>query len=502
MLELGYITHSINVIFQWQNIILMAAGVSLGIVVGALPGLTATMAVAVMLPFTFKMPADSGMLFLLGVYAGGIYGGSISAILVGVPGTPASAATVLDGYPLARQGKAYEALSMALWASVIGGVISGFILLAVAPVIAAFALRFGPPEIFALAVFGLTACVAGVASKNLVKGLMVAALGLIVSTIGLDPLEALPRFIFGIDALTAGIPLVPVLIGLFAIGEILQQVQQELHISVEAVKRSRFDLRLLLNHAKTIIKSSLIGTGIGAIPGTGAASASFLSYTEARRSSKHPECFGRGELDGVAASESGNNAVCGGAQIPLMTLGIPGDSVTAVLLGALMIQGLTPGPLLFERHGEYVYVVMIGFLVVNIIMLILGGYFIRGFSLAVAVPRYYLLPAIGVFSIVGAYAVNNSLFDVLLMLIFGVIGYILPTLGFSVTPLLLALILGPMAEASLRRSLILSGGSWAILVQRPIALAFLLLSVIVALFTWLQSRKLPKEISDDAREEI
>jgi putative tricarboxylic transport membrane protein len=467
---------------------MMFLGTAAGILVGAVPGLTATMAVAVLLPLTFGFDPVGGMLFLLGIYAGGIYGGSITAILINTPGTPAAAATLLDGYPLARKGRALDALKMAIYASTIGGIISGLVLLFVAPLIASFALRFGPPEYFALAVFGLS-IIATVASKNLVKGLISASLGILIATVGLDAIDGMPRFTFGIDQLTAGIPLIPALIGLFAVGELLHKTQERSLVGgMEAIlEESAFRFRHLAKYLKTIVRGGLIGTFIGSIPGTGSVIAAFMSYNEAKRTSSDPDRYGEGELDGVAAAESANNGVTGATLIPLLTLGIPGDTVTAILLGALMIHGLTPGPQLFVVHGHYVYTVMVGFLFVNLIMLFQARFAIHYFSKVTQVPNTYLSPIILIFCVAGTYAVNNSIFDVYLMLIFGVLGYLLPRFGFSVTPLLLALVLGPLAESSLRQALIMSGGNPIILVQRPIAFAVLAFTLLLLLYPFFKS---------------
>lgn len=465
-----------------QSIFFINVGLAVGIIFGALPGLTATMGVALFLPVTFGMEPLFGLLLLLGVYCGGIYGGSITAILIKTPGTPASAATVLDGYTMAQNGRAGKALDIALVASTIGGIFSGIILLFLAPQVAKAAMRFGSPERFMLAMFGLS-IIATISGKQLYKGLISAAIGLFFATIGMDPIEGLPRFTFGIIDFVAGIDIIPALIGLFAISEILNKVyagdvkiDYSLKITKEHMTWS--DLKSCF---WDIMKSSVIGVIIGAIPGTGATTASFLSYMEARRVSKTPELFGTGHVNGVAAPEAGNNAVTGATLIPLLTLGIPGDSVTAVMLGALMMQGLTPGPRLFETQGLLMYTIMVGMIVINIFMLIQGKLFLKAFANVVKIPTNLLSPILIILCVVGGFSVKNSLFDVFLMLGFALLGYIVFKFEFPVVPMLLAIILGPMAEENLRKSLILSGGSWSIFVTKPVSAFFLVITLAVVI---------------------
>lgn len=471
-------------ILSVPNVVAMIVGTALGIVIGAAPGLTATMGVALGLPFTFGMPPLTGMLFLLGIYCGGIYGGSITAILIRTPGTPAAACTALDGYPLARQGQALKALQMATYASTIGGLISVVALVLVAPQLAKIALRFGPPECFAVAMFGMTIIVAVSASsiRGLTKGLIAGLVGFLISTIGLDPITGAPRFTFGTPSMESGIQLVPALIGLFAVSEVLVSIETQAPLKFETadIAGDRCTSKDVLTNLRHIVKGSLIGCFIGATPGTGAVIASFLSYNEARRVSRHPEKFGHGSLEGVAASESANNGVTGATLIPLLTLGIPGDTVTAVLLGALMIQGLSPGPLLFQKHGDLVKGIMLGLVVINVVMCIEGLGFSRAFFRVIYLPRYIVMPIVLALCIVGSYAVNNSLFDVEVMVAFGAIGYLARKAGYPVTPVLLGIVLGPIVERSFRQSMILSGGSPLIFISRPISAFVLVLAVISA----------------------
>lgn len=472
---------SLSQIFAWQNLLFMLAGILVGLVAGSLPGISVTLAVALIVPFTFGLPPEAAILMLLGVYCAGTYAGSVGAVLLKTPGTAASAATAQDGFALAQQGKAGSALNMSLYASVAGGLISGLILLFAAPQVAKIALNFGPPEYFALALFGLT-IIASVSGKSLSKALVMACLGMLVASIGLDPITATTRLTFDMTTLLSGINIIPVLIGLFAISEILTQIEKGIKkISKTAeVEKEKFGWKNIKPHRKTIFKSSIIGSIIGAIPGTGGAIASFISYNEAKRVSKNKEEFGEGSMDGVAASEAGNNGTTGATLIPMLTLGVPGDVVTAVLLSSLLIQGIQPGPELFATHGELVYTILIGFILVNILLFIVVKCSIRSFEHITLIPVSLLFPIILVFCLFGSFAYNNSMSSVWIALVFGLIGYILPKFGYPVIPMLIAIILGPMAESAFRQSLLMSGESLTIFVERPVALLFILLAFLSA----------------------
>lgn len=489
MKEMGEVFFSLLTL---NNLLYMNIGLLGGIVVGALPGLTATMAVALLVPMTYGLDATTGILMLLGVYCGGTYGGSITAILINTPGTPAAAATAWDGHVLAKKGRAGEALEMALVASVFGGLFSTLVLMFVAPQIAKLALKFGPAEYFALAVFGLT-IIASV-SKSLVKGLIMGILGILATCIGVDPVSGIERLTFGNLRLTSGIQLIPALIGLFAITEILNKAKnsQEAAGTLEAYKKVTLKLKTILQYWKILIKSSCIGTFIGAVPGTGAAIASFISYNEAKRASKEPELFGNGSLEGVCASECGNNAVTGATLIPLLTLGIPGDAITAVLIGALTMQGLAPGPQLFVDHKEYVYGIMLGLILVNIFMYFQGHFLLKFFVNITKVPEVVMVPILLVLCTVGAYAAKNAVFDAGVMVIFGIMGYFLKKLDFPLTPMVIGIVLGSMAEKNYRRALMISNGSASIFLQKPIALFFLILAAAMLLMPIIRNRKAKK----------
>ncbi len=459
-----------------QNMWVLLVGVVGGTIIGALPGLTATMGVALLIPMTFGMPPVMGLNMLIGIYVGGIYGGCISSILVKTPGTPASAATVLDGYPLAQKGQAVKALGMATIASFVGGTFSSVILVLMAPMLAEWALKFGPPEYFALAAFGLT--IIATLSADVLKGLLAGAIGMLLSTVGADPISGSFRFNFGVPGFADGIAFIPALIGLFAISEVLVQLElifsdKEKPITLSGTIPS---LKETLACWKTLLRGSIIGTFIGIVPGTGSGTASWISYSEAKRSSQTPELYGTGYLDGVAATESANNAVCGGALVPLLALGIPGDSVTAVLIGGLMIQGLAPGPMLFTNHPQVVVGMFTGSFLANVFMLITGLIGIRLYAKVLDIPKKLLIMSIVLFCFLGSYAINSNPVDLLTMLVFGVIGYVLQKYDFSLAAVCIALILGPLAEANMRLALIGAGGNPMVFVSTPISAFFVALA--------------------------
>ena len=462
----------------WMNI-----GLAAGIIIGALPGLTGTMGIALLLPLTYGMSSIHGMMLLLGVYCGGIYGGSITAILINTPGTPASAATSLDGYPMAQQGHAKRALHDALAASMIGGLISCIILLTCAPMVAKFALNFGAREYFALSLFGLT-IIASVGGKSVLKGLLMGFAGLLLGCVGIDSLEGVSRFTFGNNYLTGGFNIIPVLIGLFAITEIMtksRDINKAVGTTV-AVEEEKVSFADVLRYKIVLLKSSVIGAFIGAVPGTGAAIASFLAYNEAHRTSKHPEEYGMGSEEGLVACESSNNAVTGATMIPLLTLGIPGDTNTAVLLGALTMQGIQPGPMLFTKQANWVYSIMIGMVLINLFMYLQGRLFVKGFSNITKISTKIMVPCLVVLCVIGAYAIKYNTFNAAAMVVIGVIGYLLKKLDFPLTPMVIGLVLGNSCESNMRRALLLSRGNWLTFFQSPIACVFLALAVFMLFF--------------------
>lgn len=477
MTEFGMLADgALRLFSQPLAMFLAVLGVAVGIVIGALPGLSAAMGVAILLPFTFGMDPVSGLLMICGVYFGGVYGGSVTAILLKIPGTPAAAATAIDGYALTQKGMGGIALGTATLSSFTGGTISIFILIFLAPVLAGFALRFSAAESFALAVFGLS-IIASISGESLLKGLIAGFVGLLVSSIGLDPMGGFPRFTAGFTELM-NVPFVPVMIGLFAAGEAFKsaedgQVRRELQAIGQIIPPWSIFRKLIA----TILRSTGLGAIIGIIPGAGADIAAYVAYSETKRFSKTPENFGKGELSGVAACESGANGCTGGALLPMLTLGIPGDSVTAIMLGALVVQGLQPGPLLFKEHGDLVFTLFAGMLFCYAMILIIGLGSLRIIGKIVQMPKAILIPVILMLCVVGTYAISNSLFDVGIMLVAGVAGYFMQKWDYPASPVVLALIMGPMAESNFRRAMAMSGGSYDFLYTRPITAVMLLVAM-------------------------
>ena len=484
----------ISLVFTLENLLWMNIGLAAGIVVGALPGLTGTMGIALLLPMTYGMESLPGMMLLLGVYCGGIYGGSITAILINTPGTPASAATSLDGYPMAKKGHALKALHLALSASLVGGIISVAVLFLAAPAIAKFALKFGAREYFALALFGLT-IIASVGGKSVIKGLIMGFCGLLLSTVGIDSLDGVSRFTFGSVNLSGGMQLIPVLIGLFAITEILSKVRDinKPVGSTVAVIKEKVAFSDVLKHKLVLLKSSLIGVFIGAVPGTGAAISSFLAYNEAKRGSKHPEEYGEGSDESVIACEAANNAVTGATLIPLLTLGIPGDTNTAVLLGALTMQGIVAGPTLFTKQASWVYAIMLGLLIINLLMYVQGRLFIRGFVNILKVPTKVLVPLLVVLCVIGGYTTKYTAFNAVVLIVLGVFGYLISKLGFPLTPMVIGLVLGNLCESNMRRAMLMSRGDWTTFFKAPISLTFILLSVFMLFFPIVRDKLFSKK---------
>lgn len=472
-------------VFSATNLMVIFAGTAIGIIIGALPGLTVNMGIALLLPLTFSFQGMSGILMLMGVYCGAIYGGSISAILINTPGTPASAATTIDGYPMAiKHGQPGRALGLSTFASTFGGLFSSVMLLLLSPQLARVAVGLSAAEYFSLAIFGIS-IITSVSSKSILKGLIGGAMGLLIASIGLDPMTAVPRFTYGSLYMMGGISFVPVLVGLFAFSQGLLSLEESFTDEIKSVKvtlgrvfPTLADFRRIL---PTLIRSSAIGTFIGAVPGTGGDIASFISYTEAKRWSRHADEFGDGAPEGIAAPEAGNNAVSGGALVPLLSLGIPGDGATAIMMGAFMVQGLSLGPLLFKEHPVEVNIIFIGLLIANLMMGVLGFLGIRLFTQVINVSKKILVPLILVLCAVGSFSVNHTMVDVFVMMGFGLAGYVLLKLDFSMSPIVIGIILGPMAESNLRRALIMSGGDASVLVTRPISAIFLTVAIVTLL---------------------
>ncbi|MCR4667011.1 MAG: tripartite tricarboxylate transporter permease [Desulfovibrio sp.] len=452
------------------NLLAMFLATVVGIVIGCLPGLSAAMGVALLLPVTFGMDPATGLIILGGVYCGAIFGGSISAILIHTPGTPASAATAIDGYQLTLQGKAAKAISVACIASFFGGLLSCISLYSFSPLLAQLAMKFKSPEYFWLSLFGLT-IIAGVSSESMLKGLMSGFLGLLLSTVGMDPMEGVPRFTFDYSILDSGINTTCALIGLFSMSQVLILAEKSI---AKRAKPAAFTGRIGLTGKEirrlspTVVRSWIIGNLVGILPGAGASIACFMGYNEAKRFSKHKEEFGHGSIEGIAGSEAANNAVTGGSLIPTLTLGIPGESVTAVLMGGLIIHGLQPGPELFTTYANMTYTFFGGFVLIQFCMLAVGLFGCKGFAQIARLSDAILIPAIFLLCVVGSYAIHNNYQEVVIMLLFGFLGWLSHKFGLNQAAIVLGLILGPIGEKGLRRALMLSDGDPSILVSTPL----------------------------------
>jgi putative tricarboxylic transport membrane protein len=498
-----YLIEAFQTIFtEPMSLVFILIGVTAGIMVGCLPGLTATMGCALLIPFTFSLPPIQGLLMLMGIFTGGIYGGSISGILIRTPGTPAAAATLLDGFPLAQRGEAGKAIGIGTIASFVGGTIGALMMAFLAPQIAQFGLRFGPPEFFALAIFGLTMIIS-ISGESLLKGAIAALFGLLITTIGFDPLSGVARFHFGNDNLLGGITFIPALIGLFGFAQVFRNIEKMDVVPQVKSKVGKILPRFkeITRLAPTMVKSGGMGAATGSVSGLGCDVAAFIAYGEAKRTSKTPEKFGKGAYEGVAAPEAANNAATGGAMIPMLTLGVPGDAVTAVLLGALTIHGFQPGPLLFRDHPDIVYPIFAGMILCQFVLLGVGLTGARLFAKLINIDIKVLTPIIFLLCIVGSYSMRFSFFDVGLALSIGVLAYFMEHAKFPVSPILLALILGPMAEQNMRRSLMLSHDDPSIFFTRPISAVFLALAVFMAITSYRKFKKLraiEKEISEQA----
>ncbi len=480
-----------SLVFQPFTFLLMTFGVVVGIIIGALPGLTASMGIILLLPLVYRLPANVALVMLVGLFSGGMYGGSVSAILLKTPGSPSASATILDGYPLCEQGKAGKALGISAVSSFIGGLISTICLILIAPQLAKVALKFQAADYFSLSIFGLT-IMASSSGKNVVKGLIAGFIGLLASCVGIDTIVGVNRLTFNSMYLAGGFTLLPVLIGVFAISEVLSQVQKS-HYNIPPVIQAITDVLPKWVEIKGILPAAIVGgilgVFIGIIPGTGGAIACFLAYNLAQKFSKDRHQFGQGALSGVAAPESANNATTGGALIPMLTLGVPGDVVTSVMLGALVLIGVRPGPLLFVENSEIVYSIFAGMVVIQFLMLGFGLLSARYSPAILKVPYNLLMPIILVLCVVGSFSLNNSLYDVTVALGFGVLGFFMRKWGYPGAPLVLGIILGPMAEENLNRALLVSNNNWMVLLQRPLSLTFLLLAAASIAFSVYSVRK-------------
>ncbi len=465
-----------------QLLVLLFAATLGGVIIGALPGLNATTGAALLLPFTITMDPIPAIAILTTIYCAATFAGAITAILINTPGTSASATTCLDGFPMAQRGEAGRALGMATVSSTIGGIISIVCLMMAAPLLARMAYNFAPPEYFALTVFGIS-MLATIGDGTPMKNIIAGALGVLLATVGKDLLTTVERFTFGFNELSEGIGFVPVMIGIFGISELLVQAErlqaERKLIQMKAIKLpSREDYRKVW---KTVLRSSGIGTFIGILPAEGATVASMIGYNEARRWSRTPEEFGKGAIEGIAGSEAANNAATGGAMVPTLALGIPGSPTAAVILAGLMVHGLQPGPLMFTEQAEFAYAIFWAMLLVNVMFIAVGLFGAKIFARVTFVPVQILWPIVFTFSIVGAYALDQSMLDVYIALVSGIVGYFMRRFGYSVVPLAIGLILGGMLEKRLGQSLIMLDDQWWLMFTRPLSLLFFVLTVL-ALF--------------------
>ncbi|MAG98239.1 MAG: tripartite tricarboxylate transporter permease [Alphaproteobacteria bacterium] len=473
--------------FTLANTAVVALGVILGIIVGAIPGLNAPMAIAIAVPLTYSMSPLAALSFLISVNKGGSFGGSISGILLNTPGSPEAAATAIDGYPLAKKGYPVKAMQTALGASVCGDLFSDIVLITVAAPLAVVALKLGPVEICSVIVFAF-AMISGLMGSSLNKGLIATALGILFATIGTDPTLSMPRLTFDNIDLISGIPIMAIGIGMLALSEVLLQI--ETHVrhrqsgtfdagTIRSLPDDRLTLGQFVSLRRTILRSALIGTFIGALPGLGATISGFLGYGAARRASPNPAAFGKGEIEGVAAAEAANSAVVGANLIPLLTLGIPGNVTSALLVGAFIIHGVAPGPWMFDDHGRLIYGMFAAMIIANFINLAIGGAGLKLFAKVLTIPRPVILPALIFLCLMGAYLNDQSIFAVGLTIAFGILGYLMRKLDYPFVPFIIGFVLTPMLELSLSQAYILTEASFASLIEYPIALAMLALTAVV-----------------------
>ena len=477
-----YVLQGFLNIFHPITLLFMFLGVSWGILAGALPGFGATLAMALLIPFTFGVEPNIALPMLAAVYAGAIYGGGVTAIMVGIPGTSSAAATVADGFAMTRKGESQKALTTSIISSTIGGVFGGLVLILFAPLLAKITIMFGPAEYFVLAIFGLT-IIASLSGVSIIKGLVAGIFGLLLSTVGIDVMEGASRFTFTQMHLYDGIPLIPLILALFAFPRCIIMIREAFQRNIHTLseKNSKIGRSISLSEIikmwRTIIRSSVIGTIIGIIPGAGANIACWVGYSEAKRASKTPEKFGEGIPEGVAAAEAANNAVQGGSMVPLLTLGIPGNAASAVMLGALMIHGLIPGFELFTKYASVTYTYMMAVIFSNFLMLAVGWYASRFFAKIAKIPYYILSPAMLLITLLGSFSTRQYFFDIWITVILGTICYLLTLAKYPMPPILLGVILGPIAERGFRRALMISHGDWSIFFTRPICLIMIILSI-------------------------
>ena len=495
-----FIMEAIGNIFHPLTLVLMNLGVFLGIIFGAIPGLSGNLGIILLVPFTVNMQLSDAIIFLTAIFCGGEFGGSISAILINTPGTNSATCTMLEGYPLAKRGHARKALMTALSASFIGGIISSLALLVFAPAIASFTLKFGPPEYFAMSFFGLS-IIASLCGNSLSRGLIGGCIGILLSLVGMDSITGSTRFTFGVVELLRGLTLIAILTGLFAIPNILEKIHvkdagKEGAQIIQMDKKDKLTLAELLSMKWLILKSSVLGCIIGAVPGAGAGIASFISYNEAKRTSRTPEKFGTGMLEGIAAPEAANNGVTSASLIPLLTLGIPGSPSAAAMIGAFSLKGLSLGPTLFRNQAGIMYTIMAGLVLVNVFML-LQGTFLSGLAARITkVPETVLAALLVVICAAGAYSVNGSALDVKVFVLFGGVAYVLGLMKIPAVPVVLGFVLGDMVDYNLRRGLTMCGGNLWVFITRPITLAILVLMILFLAYNGIQNARGSRQIRE------
>ncbi len=476
-------------LFTISGLICLLGGVFIGIIFGSVPGLSATMALALFLPITYALDPSIAVILLIALYIGGISGGLITAILTGIPGTPSSIATCFDGYPMTKRNQAFKALGVGVTFSFLGTVFSTLILIFLSPVLAKIAIKFGAYEYFAVALFSLSMLV-GLSGNNIWKGLISGLMGCMFATVGMDSIASVNRFTFGSEEIAYGFDVLPVLIGLFAINEIITKADtvksehQNMQV-INAIKIEKglgFSIKEFFGQIKNFLISASLGTGIGILPGIGGGAANVMAYTVSKSTSKYPERYGTGIIDGVVASEASNNAAIGGALVPLLALGIPGDTVTAILLGGLTLHGIIPGPLMFTENINIVYAIFSAMFFGAIIMFIMEFYGLKIFTKILSIPKHFLLPAIFLFCIIGAFGVRNNFFDVWATVLFGMIGFTFYKLSIPSAPFILGFIIGPLAEINLRRGLMFSQGNFTEFFKAPIATTFFILTALIIIF--------------------
>lgn len=490
---MGNILEGIKMALSINGLLLNIVGVFVGIIFGAVPGLSSIMAIALFLPFTFGMSSASSMSLLIGLYIGSVSGGLISAILLNIPGTANSIATTFEGYPMAKKGEGGKAISNGIIFSFLGGLFSMIILFFVSPILSDIAIQFTPFDYFAIVIFSLT-MMASLSGGSILKGLMSGLLGMTFTFVGMAPIDAVPRFTFGSTALLGGFSLLPFMLGTFAVTEVIALAETVGHeMKGEIISNKLDNLRIsfddIKSQFKNFIRSSFIGTGIGILPGIGGGVANLLAYSVAKNRSKHPEKFGTGILDGIVASESANNASIGGAMIPLLSLGIPGDATTALLIGGFIIHGVTPGPLLIMQQPTLVYSIFATLIIANIIMLILEFASLRLFIKLFNIQKAILLPVILTICVVGAFGNNNRVFDVILMFIFGIIAYFLKKFEYPIAPMVIGFILSPLLESNFRRALMYSNGDLVAFISKPLPVIMFIISIISLFFPLIKNHR-------------